>query len=152
MFRAQRLVEFVAESNRIEGIMGRPNTDASVSFLNQDKTSLDDLQAFVRDEAGAKLRTEPWMNVKIGDHQPPYGGPEIAIELQKLIQLANCDDATPFDIHRRYEALHPFMDGNGRSGRILWAWQMIHHDIPPGINLGFLHAHYYQSLVVNEVK
>ena len=56
------------------------------------------------------------------------------------------NDATPYDIHRRYETLHPFMDGNGRSGRILWAWQMIHHDIRPGLSLGFLHAFYYQTL------
>ena len=54
--------------------------------------------------------------------------------------------ATPFGIHLRYETLHPFMDGNGRSGRILWAWQMLHHDIAPGIRLGFLHAFYYQTL------
>ena len=46
----------------------------------------------------------------------------------------------------RYETLHPFMDGNGRSGRILWAWQMIEHNIAPGLSLGFLHAYYYQTL------
>lgn len=86
------------------------------------------------------------MNVRIGNHRPPPGGPGIATELSKLIRQAIDNDATPFDIHRRYETLHPFMDGNGRSGRILWAWQMIEHDIAPGLNLGFLHAFYYQTL------
>ena len=38
------------------------------------------------------------------------------------------------------------MDGNGRSGRILWAWQMIEHNINPGLSLGFLHTFYYQAL------
>lgn len=86
------------------------------------------------------------MHVIIGNHRPPRGGPHIAIKLRNLIQLAIDNDATPFDIHRRYETLHPFMDGNGRSGRILWAWQMIEHDIKPELSLGFLHAFYYQSL------
>ena len=62
------------------------------------------------------------MNVVVGNHRPPPGGPQIAIELSKLIQLAIDNDATPFAIHRRYEKLHPFQNGNGRSGRILWAW------------------------------
>lgn len=38
------------------------------------------------------------------------------------------------------------MDGNDRSGRILWAWQMIEHNISPGLSLGFLHALYYRTL------
>ena len=140
------LTEFVTESNRIEGIGGAPNVEPSQAFLSLPEPGLDDLCRFVRDEAGAELRTEANMNVMIGNHRPPPGGPGIAIELRTLIRQAIDDDATPFNIHRRYETLHPFMDGNGRSGRILWAWQMIHHDIAPGLRLGFLHAFYYQTL------
>lgn len=140
------LAEFVAESNRIEGIGGAPNVEPSRAFLSLSEPSLDDLCGFVRDEAGAELRIEPNMNVMIGNHRPPPGGPQIAIELHTLIRQVIDNDATPFSIHRRYETLHPFMDGNGRSGRILWAWQMIHHQIAPGLCLGFLHAFYYQTL------
>ena len=36
---------------------------------------------------------------------------------------------------------HPFTDGNGRSGRALWLWQMNNH-----APFGFLHTFYYQTL------
>ena len=140
------LSEFIIESNRIEGITGLPKMEPSAAFISLDEPTVEDLCEFVRSEAGAELRTRVGMSVIVGNHRPPPGGPEIAIELRKLIQLAIDNDATPFDIHRRYETLHPFMDGNGRSGRILWAWQMIEHDIRPGLSLAFLHAFYYQTL------
>ena len=140
------LPDFIAESNRIEGISGAPKMEPSYAFLSLDEPSVEDLCTFGRGEAGAELRTQANMNVIVGNHRPPPGGAEIAIELSKLIQLAIDNDATPFAIHRRYETLHPFMDGNGRSGRILWAWQMIEHNIRPGLSLGFLHAFYYQTL------
>ena len=44
------------------------------------------------------------------------------------------------ETHVRYELLHPFLDGNGRSGRALWLWLM--GQAP----LGFLHTFYYQTL------
>lgn len=46
----------------------------------------------------------------------------------------------PWEVHIAYEMLHPFTDGNGRSGRMLWAWQM--RNFP----LDFLHTFYYQTL------
>lgn len=146
--RAQ-LHDFVAESNRIEDIKREPlktELDASKSFLMLDTPSLDELCRYAYAAAGARIRNRKGMDVRVGPHYPPPGGPDIPIELDTLIVEAATNEFTPFHIHRCYETLHPFMDGNGRSGRLLWAWQMIHHKIRPGLNLGFLHAWYYQSL------
>ena len=42
------------------------------------------------------------------------------------------------------------MDGNGRSGRALWLWQMVNqHNYD--MRLGFLHLWYYQSLQAGQV-
>ena len=47
--------------------------------------------------------------------------------------------------HVEYETLHPFTDCNGRSGRMIWLWQMLKQDrLVAG--LSFLHSWYYSSL------
>lgn len=65
--------------------------------------------------------------------------------LDKLLQRVRAGELTPMRAHVEYETLHPFMDGNGRSGRVLWAWQMRRDGRDP-LQLGFLHAFYYQAL------
>jgi hypothetical protein len=73
----------------------------------------------------------------VGRHLPPRGGPEIR---NHLLDLLLNDDLSAYEQHVAYEVLHPFTDGNGRSGRALWAWRV--RDFP----LGFLHTFYYQTL------
>lgn len=142
------LRRFVAESNRIEGINRDPTQreiDAHAVFLSLRTITVADMEAFVRDVAEADLRRERGMNVRVGSHFPPSGGPTIETELKNILVVANVGDWTPFDVHREYEGLHPFMDGNGRSGRALWAWQMLRDGEDP-FALPFLHRWYYQSL------
>ncbi len=141
--------KFVRESNHIEGIDREPTDDeltAHSTFFKLDRVSVFDLQMFVRVCAGAELRSQIGMDVRVGDHIPPPGGSKIGDALANLLRRANdIDDSDPYAIHVEYETLHPFMDGNGRSGRVLWAWMMLKRD-DRLVRLGFLHAWYYQSL------
>lgn len=143
-----QILRFVKESNKIEGIYPRApdrDIDATTAFLALDYVGLDDIIKFVDTVAnGAPLRIKPGMDVYVGGHKPPAGGPGIGYSLDNLLRRTSDED--PYVTHVEYETLHPFMDGNGRSGRVLWAWQMLHQEIPPGISLGFLHQFYYQSL------
>lgn len=142
------LGDFVRESNKIEGILRDPSEeeiDEARRFILLHSITVADLEQFVGVyQPNARLRVKVGMNVEIRKggmvvHRPPAGAPKIKKELQAILDDIGRD--SPFRTHQRYENLHPFMDGNGRSGRMLWLW--CHGGDAPH---GFLHHWYYESL------
>lgn len=146
---AQWLGAFVAESNRIEGM---PNVTAAEvrahqKLLGLKKLSVPALVEFVSIIAPKHvLRISPNLNVRVGNHIAPRGGPEIEASLADLLGEASQGSASGHAIHCRYETLHPFTDGNGRSGRAVWLWMMQRGEDPWAMRRGFLHSFYYQTL------
>ena len=141
------IVGFIKESNRIENIHRDP-TQAEIEefqrFMQLEKVTIDDLEHFVRVyQSDAKLRDTSGMDVIVGRYVPPRGGAHIPARLDGLLFSVNHGTISAYKTHLKYESLHPFTDGNGRSGRMLWAWQM---GIIPALNLGFLQRFYYQTL------
>lgn len=141
------LKDFICESNRIEGILRSPlsaEITAHERFLACSGISIRELSDFVAIVAPGKLlREREGMNVRVGGHIAPPGGDGVLMALSKLVQQIGRRELTPYQAHLEYETLHPFMDGNGRSGRVLWLWMMGGIDRAP---LGFLHTFYYQTL------
>jgi hypothetical protein len=139
------IVEFVRESNRIEGILRDPTPQeiqATDDFVCAEIMTVGHVKALVAVlQPNARIRDREGLNVRVGSHIAPPGGPQIVVALRAI--LGATDD--PYETHHAYETLHPFTDGNGRSGRALWLWQMLRagHPIPA---IGFLHTWYYQSL------
>lgn len=146
------LREFVRESNRIEGITREP-TDAEIEahevFCALQSVAIKDLQAFVSIIAPDHvLRSEEGNNVRVGRYIAPAGGAQIPRALNDILRHANLRGGLKAErgdsahlVHCRYEKLHPFSDGNGRSGRVLWLWMRWNH-----APLGFLHHFYYEAL------
>jgi hypothetical protein len=137
-------VDFIKESNRIEGITRAPlsvEIERFDRFMSLDEVTIADLEAFVKDyQPDAVLRDKIGLNVRVGSHIPPMGGPDIKDKLSNLLNDIDRCYSSSFYTHLKFEHLHPFTDGNGRCGRMLWMWQM--KEAP----LGFLHHFYYQTL------
>lgn len=135
-------VDFIRESNRIENITRNPTVEEIAEherIMALPSLSVKDLERFVSVYApGHKLRTKSNMNVSVGGYYAPIGGSTIRIQLQKILAISQ--RAGAYRTHVDYELLHPFTDGNGRSGRILWLWLM--KETP----YGFLRHFYYQTL------
>lgn len=136
------LREFIRESNRIEGIVREPS-DTEIAAHQRFLAGELSINALVRLVAAVQpdacLRDRSGLDVRVGTFYPPPGGPLIQTELENLLR----DQRDPYWTHHIYETIHPFTDGNGRSGRALWLWMMGGIQNAP---LGFLHHWYYQSL------
>lgn len=144
------LFVFVEESNRIEGITRQPTeaeVEAHETILWKPELELTQIDWFVDvcTEGRGKLRDREGLNVVVGPHRPPSGGPAIKRELEFLLTEINQGKHTPWEAHVLYETLHPFTDGNGRSGRVIWAWMMERERQNPFLR-PFLHTAYYQAL------
>ena len=150
----------VRESNAIEGILDDPS-DAEINehnrFMALERVTLDDLKRFVYIYAGAghRVRSRITDNHCIG-RTHLQGGPYVEAKLHKLIQRCqpwsfrgtDMEPLDPWTAHVEYECLHPFTDGNGRSGRVLWHWMMKQKygaRYEAMTSIGFLQRFYYQT-------
>jgi Fic family protein len=88
------------------------------------------IQAIIEhNEAGfRKVPGTKLLNEKTGEvvYLPPQDAIEIETLMQNLEEFINNDDLTDIDplikmaiIHHQFETIHPFYDGNGRTGRII---------------------------------
>ncbi len=148
-----QLEAFVRESWKIEGLtLGsdiEPVMDLHRIFLQREMVGTIQLEEAAKafTHGVGLLRIHTGMDVVVGNHVPPRGGELVFNDLLGIVRLVQEGFESPYSVHQRYETLHPFMDGNGRTGRMLWAWMMQRDASDLAFwNRGFLHTWYYQSL------
>lgn len=108
-----------------------------------------------------KLPGTDLKNARTGEvvYTPPQHADEIASLMDNLVQFINDDELCDADplvkmaiIHHQFESIHPFYDGNGRTGRILNILYLVTQDL---LNLPVLYlsrfiiqnkADYYANL------
>lgn len=82
--------------------------------------------------------------------EPPQDGAEVASLMANLIDFIHADDELDpllrmAIVHHQFESIHPFYDGNGRTGRILNILMLIREDL---LELPIL----YLSRYINQTK
>ena len=120
--------KFLIQSNAIEGITD-PVTAGDVAvvwdFVTRDVIKISDVSDLVYYfQPDARLRDGIGchVNVRLGIYNPPPAGHHIIDGLNAILEKMNLYSENPYqayDLHIEYESLHPYSDGNGRSGRIL---------------------------------
>lgn len=136
---------FVAESNWIEGIEHTTAQEEAAHFnLLSGDLSVTAIVDFVRKiQPDARFRNSTDVpSARVGNHLAPPSGPDIESRLRSILGLLD-----PWEQHVEYEKLHPFTDGNGRSGRAIWLYRHYREPLDGrAIERGFLHSFYYQTL------
>ena len=75
---------------------------------------------------------------------------EVPGYMEQWIRYVNRAEADPIEhaarAHAGFEAVHPFLDGNGRTGRLLMNWMLLRAGYPPAIILVEEQARYIAAL------
>jgi Fic family protein len=91
------------------------------------------------------------VNVRVGVHVAPNYF-EVPRKLTALIRWynSNKDKYNPIIVtayfHAKFEEIHPFIDGNGRTGRLLINWMLKNYDYPQLIIFFIQRQKYYSAL------
>ncbi|HXP49426.1 MAG TPA: Fic family protein [Bacteroidia bacterium] len=149
------VTEFLTESNAIEDVRGEQAFNDSLAAwavaLYAKEMSIGTIRAIhyellsvLNPRIAGRFRN---CNVRIGGKVKKFVSMELLrSRLQDLCDMFNhCDENSLYpdmadkfaeECHVEFEDIHPFEDGNGRVGRILWNW----HRRKLGLPLKIVHA------------
>ena len=142
------IVETVNHFRCIDLIIQGAHTKLSESFIKQLHFIL---------KSGTTDSQKSWF--KVGDYkmlENEVGGrsttkpSEVSEAIKTLLKDYNSKTKITFDdildFHVRFEAIHPFQDGNGRVGRLIMFKECLKHNIVPFIITEELKMYYYRGI------
>lgn len=142
------IIETVNHFHCIDVIIEGAHTKLSESFIKQLHYIL---------KSGTTDSQKSWF--KVGDYkmlENEVGGEattkpaDVAAEMKSLLMEYNAKSEITLDdvlnFHVRFEAIHPFQDGNGRIGRLILFKECLKHTIVPFIITEELKLYYYRGI------
>jgi Fic family protein len=151
------LTDYVRESNAIEGIYDEAEIDRSMvawEYLENLEAKLTHgiicrvqkvitLHQALQPHQRGYYRDLSQTNVTVGNYLPPHYA-----MVQGLMDnwLLDYEELGPWKAHARFESIHPFVDGNGRTGRMLMWWQELQRGEKPTLIKATERQTYYDRL------
>lgn len=145
----KQIEEFIRESNAIEGVYGEDQfEDAKKAwkYLCQHEYMSPELVRSVHDilMEGDGAWSEPNLKRKyralfrdcpvyVGRHEAMKAemiGPAIQEWCYRMNTSKEKNEDTSKELHVEYESIHPFVDGNGRTGRMFMNWWRLKVGLP----------------------
>lgn len=154
--------EHIRQSNLIEGI-NSPNEDeqswkAWEYIISKDKLTNVNIRAMhrliVKNQADLETNQKGQyrdasktnvLDVSVGSDKPPDWS-FVKQMMDDWIWISEKMEFGPWGMHVRFERIHPFVDGNGRSGRMLMWWQEVKRGMSPTLIAAEKRQLYYKAL------
>lgn len=93
--------------------------------------------------------------IRGAEHVPPAPGMLPSLMMQFVYSYEHTAYASPFEraaqAHIDFERIHPFSDGNGRTGRVLINYEMLRNDLPPVVIASERRAEYFDLIARYDV-
>ncbi len=128
--------DMLYESNAIEGVYDQESLDDALTAWDYLVDEYDDLTPLaIREVHQLLMKRQKLESKSKGDWRriPVFAGTEyradsyeiINLRILDMCQMIRTDTLSPIAAHYMFEKIHPFLDGNGRTGRIIMNWQMV---------------------------